>query len=55
MELLILIAFVSAGIGAFIANTKGRSVAEGLLLGFILGIFGLIIEAVLPSKNNQTS
>ena len=38
--------------GSFIAETSGRSQAEGFILGFLFGIIGLLIEAFLPKKNN---
>jgi hypothetical protein len=33
---------------ALIARAKGRSVTEGVLLGLLLGLIGLVIEACLP-------
>ena len=33
--------------GSFIAEKRGRSQAEGFILGFLFGIIGLIIEAFL--------
>ena len=35
----------------YIANQKGRESMEGFLLGFFLSIFGIIIVALLPSKD----
>ena len=50
MELM-LILWVLCGIGGgMLAQSKGRSFIEGLALGGLLGILGLIIEACLPSK-----
>ena len=34
--------------GSFIAEKRGRSQA----LGFLFGIIGLLIEVLLPKKNN---
>ena len=36
--------------GMAIAKSKNRDAGEGLALGLILGIFGVLIAAVLPSK-----
>ena len=38
--------------GSFIAEKRGRSQAEGFVLGFLFGIIGLLIEVLLPKKNN---
>lgn len=37
-------------LGAYVAGAKRRSRAEGFWLGFCLGIFGVLIEALLPTK-----
>jgi len=51
MEALVMILWILCGIGGgFLAQSKGRSFGEGLLLGIVLGSIGLIIEACLPSK-----
>lgn len=50
MELLILGWLACAGIGAAISNSKGRGVMEGLILGGLLGILGLIIAACMSSR-----
>lgn len=39
---------VCAFAGAYIASQKRRSKIEGVLLGGFFGVFGLIIEALLP-------
>ena len=38
------------GLGVYVAWAKRRSRAEGFLLGFFLGIFGVMIAAFLPTK-----
>ena len=38
--------------GSFIAEKRGRSQTEGFVLGFLFGIIGLLIEVLLPKKNN---
>ena len=49
---LALILWVLCGIGGgFLAQSKGRSFGEGLVLGIVLGFIGLAIEAFLPKKN----
>jgi hypothetical protein len=50
MELMLIIWLLSAGIAAFIAQSKGRSVVEGVLLGLLLSIIGVVIEICLPNK-----
>jgi hypothetical protein len=37
-----------AAVAGWVAKTNGRPVAEGLALGFFLGLIGLAIEAWLP-------
>ena len=46
-------AIISAFVGNYIAKQKGRSATEGLLFGFFGGILGLIIVALLPTKNKS--
>lgn len=47
--LALLSAVVFGFLGALVGRSKGR-VGTGALLGFLLGIFGLIIVALLPSR-----
>ena len=52
--LTLFIPFVITGlIGRYIAIQKGRSKTEGFLLGFFLSLFGILIEALLPSQNKN--
>ena len=51
MELVVIAWLICVGIGAYIANQKGRSMAEGLVLGLLLGFIGVLIEALLPAKS----
>jgi len=37
-------------LGIYVANQKNRSGVEGFTLGFLFSIFGVIILALLPSK-----
>jgi hypothetical protein len=54
MELLVFLLLFWAAFGAlgyYIASQKGRPEAEGLLLGFLFGPFGVLILSLLPSKS----
>ena len=50
---LLIAAIICAVVGNYIAKEKGRSTAEGFLFGFFGGVIGLIIVALLPTKNKQ--
>lgn len=50
MELIFVYWLLCAGIGMAIASAKNRSLLEGFFLSFLCGIFGVIIEAVLPKQ-----
>ena len=47
----IIVGIIFAFIGCGICQFKGRSSAEGFILGLILGIFGIIIVSALPEIN----
>ncbi|HEV7761394.1 MAG TPA: hypothetical protein VGO78_20455 [Acidimicrobiales bacterium] len=47
----VLVASFCAAIGYFIGERKGRS-GLGTVLGFLLGLAGLVIVALLPRKRN---
>jgi len=51
MELLLILWLVCGIASGFLAQSKGLSFGEGLVLGILLGFIGLIIEACLPKKN----
>ena len=40
-------------IGRYVASQKGRSESEGLITGGLLGILGVIIVVLLPSKDKK--
>jgi len=40
---------VCGGLSAWIAGEKNRGFGEGLLLGFLFGPLGVLVEALLPS------
>jgi len=42
-------------IGRYLAIEKGRDKTEGMLFGAFLGVIGLLIIALLPTKNLQPS
>lgn len=44
---------VSAALAGLIAFWKGRSPAEGILLGLYLGPLGLLVERLVPERLNQ--
>jgi hypothetical protein len=48
-------AVIEAAITGVIANGKGRLVAEGVMLGFFLGLIGMVIELCLPRPGQRAS
>ena len=42
--------FATACFGTWVAEQKGRSQVEGMILGITLGMFGILIEALLPAR-----
>jgi hypothetical protein len=38
-----------AGLGAYIASQKGRSVMEGFAMGLVFGPLGVIVAVLLPT------
>ncbi|MDC0001476.1 hypothetical protein OAD81_04410 [Flavobacteriaceae bacterium] len=53
IALIILLAILFGFAGKYIAEQKGRSSTEGILLGGLLGILGLLILALLPIKDKS--
>lgn len=51
--LLVLLWLVFATICAVMAGKKGYSPAVWLILGFLFGIFGVIVVASLPDKTSR--
>lgn len=44
------VGLICGGFGSWIATQKHRDPGEGMLLGFVFGPIGLLIEAMLPNK-----
>ena len=48
--------FITGAIGRYIAKEKNRSPSEGFWFGFLLSLFGVLIVALLPNKEiNSTT
>ena len=47
------VGFIFGAIGAYIAEKKGRSHYEGVFLGFLFGLLGVIAEIFLPKKPKE--
>ena len=41
--------FVGAFLGAYVCKQKGRKQEEGILIGFLFGLIGVLIVACLPN------
>lgn len=55
LEILVVDALVCAILGGLIASAKGRSAAEGAFVGGILGLIGLLMVVLAPSKIQPTA
>lgn len=53
MEYFILIALASGALGAYVADQKNRSLIEGAVLGFLFSLIGVLVVALLPSKEEN--
>ena len=42
--------FITAFLGKYVANEKNRSSSEGFILGLLFNLLGVIIVALLPTK-----
>ncbi len=51
--IIFIVCIICAGVCAEILHSKGRSTFGGCLLGFFLGIIGVIIAACLPKDEEQ--
>ena len=51
--LLLFSAIASGILGGYIAKQKNRSLTEGAIIGFLFSVFGVIVVALLPSKNED--
>ena len=45
--------FISGAIGRYIAKEKNRSPSEGFWFGFLLSLFGVLIVALMPTKESD--
>ena len=50
---LVIVALIMGFIGTYVSNQKNRSGWEGFLFGFFLSILGVIIVAILPTKEKE--
>ena len=50
---LLAVAVVMGGLGAYFSEKKGRTHLEGFLMGFLLGLIGLLIVLALPKKKKE--
>ena len=48
-----LLAIIMGFLGRYVAKEKNRSKAEGFWLGFLFSILGVIIVALLPTKEKR--
>ena len=51
--LLIFSSIASGILGGYIAKQKNRSLSEGAIIGFLFSVVGVIVVALLPSKNED--
>ena len=45
--------FITGAVGRYIAVEKNRSPSEGFWFGFILSLFGVLIVALMPTKESD--
>lgn len=50
---LIFSSIASGILGGYIAKQKNRSLSEGAIIGFLFSVIGVIVVALLPSKNED--
>ena len=50
---LLAVAVVMGGLGAYLSEKKGRTHLEGFLMGFLLGLIGLLIVLAFPKKKKE--
>jgi hypothetical protein len=51
--LLITVAVIMAGFGGWVASQKNRPFPEGLILGFLFGPLGVLVEALMPNLSKK--
>jgi|TARA_B110000914_G_C15310904_1_gene375626 hypothetical protein len=52
--ILIALSLIMGFLGRYVAMEKNRSAAEGFLIGFLFSILGIIIIALLPTKEKKS-
>ena len=45
--------FITGAVGRYIAKEKNRSPSEGFWFGFLLSLFGVLIVALMPTKESD--
>ena len=45
--------FITGAIGRYIAKERNRSPSEGFWFGFLLSLFGVLIVALMPTKESD--
>jgi hypothetical protein len=53
IEIVILSSVIMGFLGSYVAKEKNRSGTEGFLLGLLFSLIGVIIVALLPTKEKQ--
>tara|TARA_B110000495_G_C22726927_1_gene426769 strand:- start:244 stop:423 length:180 start_codon:yes stop_codon:yes gene_type:complete len=52
--ILIALSLIMGFLGRYVAMEKNRSAAEGFWIGFLFSILGIIIIALLPTKEKKS-
>jgi hypothetical protein len=52
--ILIALSLIMGFLGRYVAMGKNRSAAEGFWIGFLFSILGIIIIALLPTKEKKS-
>jgi hypothetical protein len=52
--ILIALSLIMGFLGRYVAMEKNRSAAEGFWIGFLFSVLGIIIIALLPTKEKKS-